>query len=253
MSLNHPHFSPDASHASRFRPLRTLLDIGAPAPVDRLPSPVTASDGLVIDVRDRAATEGTAGAAGMIANAWREAGGGAVLVRVRPVTAGDDVSDEIAIAAQVRADGIVQCGIRDGSDLQHLHSLMAVEEARGGLDQGALAIVAELGDTPLGVLQAASLAGKTPRLAALVFDPEALAAATGAREIGGSATLTGRGLALMAAASAGVPVFEALPMSVEYTQLGAICSRLQNDGMLGAMTRDADFVAPLRQGFGDAG
>jgi citrate lyase subunit beta/citryl-CoA lyase len=80
---------------------------------------------------------------------------------------------------------------QNGVDVQRLGGKLAVREARFGLELGATRILARLDDAK-GILNLASFAGASPRLAALLFDAS------------GPSTKLARSLVALAAAAADV-------------------------------------------------
>ncbi|MGN6549176.1 MAG: HpcH/HpaI aldolase/citrate lyase family protein [Pararhizobium sp.] len=103
---------------------------------------------------------------------------------------------------------------RSGADVQHLAALLSVHEARLGLAQESTAITALAGETATGVLSAASFAGRTPRLKALSWGAEDLAADVGASENRrkdgsyGDVFRLSRSMTLLAAADAGIEAID---------------------------------------------
>lgn len=94
---------------------------------------------------------------------------------------------------------------RAGRDVAALGGRLAVHEAERGWPDGAVRILAEIAD-PLGVLEARSFVGASPRLDGLGLDAAALAARLGA-EAAGETVGHARALVRLAAAAAGVTAF----------------------------------------------
>lgn len=118
-----------------------------------------------------------------------------------------DGADETGLDALMaqRPDGVLLRGARCGRDVAALGGRLAVCEAQAGLPDGATAILPAIGH-PLGVLDARSFAGASPRLAGLGFDGTALAAGLD----GAGALAQARSLVRLAAAAAGVAAFDTL-------------------------------------------
>lgn len=235
------------TEALRDGTVRAWLRCSARLPAADLPADVSADDGLVIDLVD---VGDRLHEAGKLAARWRESGGGPVVTRMRPLTLGEHVGEDIVAAVATGALGIALPGIRSGADLQHLHSLMAVEEVIAGNSVGAMAIVAEVGDVAQGVLQTASLAGKTPRLAALMFDPHALAVHMSA-DLDATVVATGRGLALLGAKAANVAAIEMLSSPLNETECRNRCRFLRSEGFTGAVTDQPELLDAIRRIFGE--
>lgn len=116
--------------------------------------------------------------------------------------------DDLKVAAALRPAGFVLTHATGGADVQRLGARLAVEEARLGMAEGALRILAFATQTPEAVLGLASYRGASARLAGLVVTQAALAAALRAGRDSGPVRLA-RDLAVIAARAAGVPVFDA--------------------------------------------
>ncbi|GAA0249804.1 hypothetical protein LNAOJCKE_0089 [Methylorubrum aminovorans] len=125
----------------------------------------------------------------------------------------DDPSLEGLMAE--RPDGVLLRDAGSGRDVAALGGWLAVCEALAGLDDGATVILAAIGH-PLGVLEARSFAGASPRLAGLSLDGTVLAASL--REAG--ALAQARGLVHLAAAAAGVAVIEDMTLGGEGSPKG---------------------------------
>ncbi|BAU91024.1 HpcH/HpaI aldolase [Methylorubrum populi] len=137
-----------------------------------------------------------------------------------------------------RPDGVLLRDARSGRDVAALGGRLAVCEALAGLPDGATMILAAIGH-PLGVLDARSFAGASPRLAGLGLDGTGPAA--GLLEAGG--------LVRLAAAAAGVPVFERLTAGADRLPEGLAAT--SQDGFRWVVLRDpASGAARSREGAG---
>ena len=148
-----------------------------------------------------------------------------------------------AIAAG--AAGIALAGCRTGADIQRLAVLLCVAEAEEDREDGSLMI---LGLTD-GLLPAPGapqgFAGKSPRLAGLVWDWAALA-----RTLGLSRSRTERGewtapfaaaraATVLAAAAAGVPAYDSAS-DIGEEDFALSCARSRDDGFYGRIATNAD-------------
>jgi hypothetical protein len=149
------------------------------------------ADGVILDLAGRAGPVGS--------TPWDV--GPACLVRLSsPWDAGFD--GELDAAMALHPARVLARGTGGLSDLEHVAARLAVAEARHGLDDGAVGIVA-LADDPRAV-QALRTLRPTPRLRGVAFDPGALALALACGA--DAATLAvGAAEAVLAAASCGVP------------------------------------------------
>lgn len=127
-----------------------------------------------------------------------------------------------------------------GRDVAALGARLAVHEAEHGWPDGGLRILAQVGD-PIGVLEARSFVGASPRLSGLGLDAAALADALGAQSDG--ATLAqSRAVIRLAAAAAGVTAFASLgPDAIPETVAAA-----RRDGFALMISRDPDTLAAWR-------
>jgi len=126
-------------------------------------------------------------------------------------------------------DGVVLQAAEGAASVQQLGSRLAVFEAEADVADGATRIVAEI-STPRGVLSAATLAGSSKRLQALLFGRSALASALGADEASGPIE-SARGLVVLAAAAA---VAHAIDASCrDPARLEAECLAARRDGFSG--------------------
>ena len=145
------------------------------------------------------------------------------------------------LAGGTRTVALSAC--RTGADLQRMATLLAVAEAEENRPEGCTAILA-LTD---GILPAPaapqSLAGKSTRLAGLVWDQRALAHRLGAArpftENGewASAFAAARAATLFMAAVAGVPVYDSA-LATEESDFARSCKRSRDEGFFGRVAAD---------------
>ena len=236
--------------------MRMPLLVPCDGPPDLAPTLASAlasgADALVVDLgpsdpdggRDarRAAARGALSSLAGMARA-----GGAPLplaiVRLGPFASGD-IDADLAAVMPCGPDALLLRGAVGAWDIQRLAAKLAVHEAEAGLMAGATGILAAAADTPAGVLALAGVPGASPRLRALVWDGDRLAAALGT---GATAQpcRQARGLLRLAAAAAGVPAFDTAPNSG--AALAARCRAAARDGFAGLLaSRPADVAAIAR-------
>jgi citrate lyase subunit beta/citryl-CoA lyase len=137
-------------------------------------------------------------------------------------------------------DAILLDRARSGRDVAALGARLAVHEAEHGWPDGGLPILAQIGD-PLGVLEARSFVGASPRLAGLGLDTVALADALGAQTDGATLAHSHAVIRLVAAA-AGVTAFASIgPNTIPETVAAA-----RRDGFALMISRDPDALVALR-------
>jgi len=138
------------------------------------------------------------------------------------------IEAELSAAMPARPP-IVFVDAAHGRDVAHLGSRLAVHEARLGLPDGATAIVAVIGSS-LGVLNAGSFVGASPRLVGLAWDADALAAeldVSRTSEAGfWSAVLAqARGFVRLAAAAARIAAIDSDGATQEHDGFSAVLRR----------------------------
>jgi citrate lyase beta subunit len=141
------------------------------------------------------------------------------------------------------ATGVALKGCRTGADLQHLATLLSVAEAEEGLPEGAISILAMTDGILPAPLSPESLAGKSGRLAAVVWDHKALAQTLVTnrpfteRGEWTIAFAAARAAALLTAAAAGVPAYDSISNLAE-TAFTIDCERSRNEGFFGRLATD---------------
>jgi len=123
------------------------------------------------------------------------------VLRLEQGSAAADLVGESGCMAVVLAD------CRGGRDLQHLHHLLSLAEARLALAEGTVKILACAADSASGMLALASLAGKSPRLAGLIWGRHAFARDVGCDPQSATAELARLHL-VIAAGAVGVAAYD---------------------------------------------
>lgn len=127
----------------------------------------------------------------------------------------DDAMTKAALDAlcRLKPAAFVLPRVETASDIQHFGAMLAVAEAEAGIEDGATRVVA-VAESAASLFELIAIARASPRLAALGWDGEALAADFGgetAREHGGwtDPLQTARTLLLSACADARLPAIDA--------------------------------------------
>lgn len=162
----------------------------------------------------------------------------------------DDLDACFATILPTRPDGLIVTGVKNGADLQRMDVILSVAEAVAGLEHGATTLLAIIGDNPAGLLDAGSLAGRTPRLKAVGRNATALAAALGIDGLSpapgaDSAVSLSRGLTVLAAAKAGVAALDWIAPALEGQALIEACARARADGFGILATDDPEQLAAI--------
>jgi len=157
-----------------------------------------------------------------------------------------ELGDALAALLPVPPDGMFLDGAEGGASVQRLGARLAVFEARAGLGDGALPIVAVAAGAPSSVFALGSFAGCSPRLKALVFARDELSAAL-AVEPSAAPIAQARALLVLAAASASVPALDA-PAS--NGRLEEECLAARRDGFAGKLAARPEDVPVIEELFG---
>ena len=176
-------------------------------------------------------------------------------VRIHGFATGHAEADAAAVIPHgVRTVVLPQAG--NGATVQRLDVCLSVAELRCGRTPGETRIVAISGDTPSGLLQAASFAGKSRRLSGLGWDAAYLAGTIGARrplpEAAGwdGAIAMARATLLLTATDCGVPAVDTVSPSCPPEVFCKLCLAARADGFVGKMTRDIGQLATINAVFG---
>src|SRR5690606_35424953 len=90
--------------------------------------------------------------------------------------------DDLAAVMKARPDGIMLPKAVGGADVARLDVRLRVHEAENGIEDGATRIIPIITETPAALLDVASHAGASARLAGLTWGAEDLSAEIGASE-----------------------------------------------------------------------
>jgi citrate lyase subunit beta/citryl-CoA lyase len=174
------------------------------------------ADALILDLEDSVGAERKPIAREMAA-AWlaeRQAKGPQGWVRVNALDTGLTMAD-LAAVVRARPDGIVLPKCAGPDQLRAVDAALSALEAREGLDDRSIRVMPIVTETPAALFSLGAYAG-SPRLAAITWGGEDLAAGVGAkanrREDGGWDELyrLARSLTLAGAAAAEVPAIDTI-------------------------------------------
>lgn len=213
------------------RPIRIILGLPADALNDDAPAAPEGVDALAI----RCGTVEDTTAVRLIRKARNTAPSLPLLVIVDGAGNADETDARLSTLAPARPDGLILTGMRHGADLQRFDVQLTVAEAAAGLEPGATALIAMIGDNPDGLIDAGSFAGRTQRLKAIGYDMAGLAERLGIGrdkdmlELPAALTL-GRGTSVLAAARAGVAALERVDPGLKDERLASACRRAVGDG-----------------------
>lgn len=236
-------------------PVRSFLFVPADSERKLARGLESGADALILDLEDSVAAANRP-AARKLARAFLDAHSGeriARYVRVNPLASGLAL-DDLAATVAGRPDGILlpKCVPDDVRTLDHYLSAF---EAAAGHPVGASRIVAIATETPQAVFALGDYAGCSPRLEAITWGAEDLAACIG----GSNRTLDGlydgpytlaRSLCLLAAAAAGVAAIDTIYTDFRDPEgLRAECAAARRSGFAGKMAIHPAQLAAINEAF----
>jgi citrate lyase subunit beta/citryl-CoA lyase len=227
--------------------VRALLLIQSPDDLALAEAAESGADALILDLGAGESDRASAGK--MTAKALLKLRLAAPLVpayaRIARVAEADAELDAIM---PVRPAGILLGDVGTGADLQQLSVKLSVREAALGFADGATKIIAIAAGSPASAFELGSLAGKTQRLAGLVFGGDDLARALESPEAASIAFA--KSLTLLAATAAGVPAIDAAaPRDIDGTNLRELCAAAKRDGFEGKLAADRAQLAIIHSVF----
>lgn len=178
-----------------------------------------------------------------------------VLVRVNDLSTGLTEDDLDAVVA-ARPDAIMLPKSNGGLDVQQLDAMLRVHEARAGLPDGEIRILALATETAQGVFAGATYAGCSARLDGLTWGAEDLSAAIGARTARDAAGRytdvfrLARAVTLLAASAAQVAAIDTVfPDFRDMAGFEAECGEAERDGFTGKMAIHPDQAPVINAAF----
>jgi len=171
--------------------------------------------------------------------------GARILVAVSPVDS-PALDAELDALAPDLPDGVVLADCRGRADLQRLSVKLAVREAQMNQSDGAVRILAMVGQSASGALALPNLAGGSRRLAGLAYDPCALAQAIGVLPTTSTLRMA-RSQVVFAAAAAGVPAWFVATPEEEPDKLLRRYGQIRLAGYAGMIVKTPAQFAALRQ------
>lgn len=176
-------------------------------------------------------------------------------VRVNPFDTGMTF-DDLAAVVKPGLDGLLIPKANGAADIARIGEELDRLEAKAGMTQGSVKIAVVATETPLAMFNLGSYTPPHPRLVALTWGAEDLAAAIGAtgnKEEDGHWTdpyRLARSLCLYASASAGVAPVDTLYADFRNPEgLEADCRRARRDGFTGRIAIHPDQVAIINRCF----
>ena len=216
------------------------------------------ADVIVVDLEDSVALakkEAARATAASFIKSERHNTRARVFVRVNDLSTGLTGADLAAIVKSA-PDGIMLPKSNSGQDVQQLSSMLRVQEAENGIEDGKTRILPLITETPAGVFTGGTYAGCSARLAGLTWGAEDLSAALGARTArDGDGRYTdafrlARAVTLIAAAAADVPAVDTVfPNFRDMAAFEAECIIAERDGFTAKMAIHPDQVPIINAAF----
>ncbi|MDE2011675.1 MAG: CoA ester lyase [Alphaproteobacteria bacterium] len=237
--------------------LRSLLFVPADSEKKLAKAKASRADALILDLEDSVAAESRPAARRLAAEYVKSASGKgpALFVRVNAVDSTDCAADLEAIVGAAPA-GLVVPKPESPAALVELDRLIATQEMRHGLPRGGIKLLPVATETPAAVLNLMEYKNPPPRLVALTWGAEDLAAALGAaanRDASGEFLFTYkvvRSLALIAAKAAGVQAIETLHADFRDEEgLKRAARAAQREGFTGMLAIHPAQVAVINAAF----
>lgn len=194
---------------------RSLLFVPADSEKKLAKALGTAADALILDLEDSVAAENRAQARRLAGECLRQGARMPLFVRINAPASHDGMADLDAIVP-ASPKALVIPKVESPAQLVDLDEQIARREARAGLVRGQIKLLPVASETPGAVLNLLQYSSAPPRLMALTWGAEDLAAALGAlknRDASGEFLFTYRvvrSLALIAAKAAQVGAIETL-------------------------------------------
>ena len=234
---------------------RSFLFVPADSEKKLAKTKTSPADALILDLEDSVAPENRVRARGL-AREYLQAGVSAKLwVRINPVGSADFVADMAAVVAGAPAGLVVPKP--DGPEALHiLDAHLITLETEAGLPIGSIRLLPVATETPTAVLSLPAWRSPPPRLAALSWGAEDLAAALGAatnRDETGAFLFIHqmvRAQVLLAAKAAGVAAIETLHADFrDRDGLARVARAAQREGFSGMLAIHPDQVEIINAAF----
>jgi citrate lyase subunit beta/citryl-CoA lyase len=234
--------------------LRSFLFVPADSERKLAKAAEAGADVLLLDLEDSVGAERKQAARAMAAEWLAAAGRPAAFVRVNAFDTGLTFLDLAAVLA-ARPEGIMLPKCAGSADVQRLAAALDALEAREGIANGATRIMPIATETAGALFTLGQYAGASPRLAALTWGAEDLAAAVGARANKHEGTYDdlfrmARALCLAGAASADVAAIDTVyPDFRDEAGFARECADARRMGFVGKMAIHPAQVSAINDAF----
>ena len=233
--------------------LRSLLFVPGDSERKFARAQTTGADALILDLEDSVAPPQKAAARKQVA-AWlddRSPRTWSLFVRTNALDTGLTL-DDLAAIVKPGLDGLLVPKADGAEDIVRFGHYLDALEAKAGMQAGAVKLAVVATETPKAMFALGSYAPAHPRLVALTWGAEDLAAALGAtdnKEPGGAWTFPyqiARAQCLFGASAADVAPIDTIHSDFRDLEgLAQECRRSRRDGFLGRMAIHPDQVATI--------
>jgi citrate lyase subunit beta/citryl-CoA lyase len=237
--------------------LRSLLFVPGDSERKFARAKVCAADALILDLEDSVAPPRKAAARALVARLIDDAPDRAwsCFVRVNALDTGLTL-DDLAAVVKPGLDAILIPKANGAAELEPIGARLDALEESAGMRQGSVKLACVATETPKAMFALGSYAPPHPRLVALTWGAEDLAAALGAtdnKEADGSWTFPyqlARAQCLFAAAAAEVAAIDTVFTNFRDTGgLEQDCRRSRRDGFVGRLAIHPDQVAVINRAY----
>lgn len=233
--------------------MRSLLFVPADSERKLVRGRESAASGLILDLEDSVAAQARPQARMMARAALDGSRTPELWVRINPIATGDALLD-LAAVMPGRPFGVLlpKC---TPHDLRKLDDFLSALEAANGITRFATKVIAIATETGAGVFRLGEYGGITPRLAALTWGAEDLAALLGATNrrpdgIYDDTFRLVRALCLLGAQAAGVEAIDTINADFRNEEgLRADCEAARRAGFTGKMAIHPAQLAPINEAF----
>jgi citrate lyase subunit beta/citryl-CoA lyase len=235
--------------------LRSLLFVPADSEKKLAKARASAADALILDLEDSVSAANRPKARGLVQEFLKDSHPQSIWVRINPLGSDDFIRDVEAVVASSPA-GLVIPKADGPHTLNVIDAHILTRESLAGLPAGGIKLLPVATETPTAVLSLGDYRSPPPRLAALTWGAEDLAAELGAagnRDEGGEFLLTFkivRTLCLLAAKAAGVDAVETLHANFRDMEgLTRAARGAQREGFTGMLAIHPDQVETINAAF----
>jgi citrate lyase subunit beta/citryl-CoA lyase len=213
------------------------------------------ADALILDLEDSVALERKAEARRRARQALDAPRTGQLWVRINSLDSDEALADLAAVVGGA-PDGLVLPKASGEADLRRLDHYLCALEARDGIASGAIKVLVVATETGRAMFGLGTYSPETPRLAALTWGAEDLAADVGAASNAddeGRHTplyVLARALCLAASAAAGVAALDTAYMGLnDEAGLDRVCQAARRDGFTGALAIHPSQVPVIQRAY----